>query len=336
MSVIINGTTGVSGVDGSASAPAIQGNDTNTGIFFPAADTIAFAQGGTEIARFDSSGNLGIGTNSPTVKLQIGDSTVATSNRLVFGKSQSATESNLPAIGQKSDGVGNDIAIAATSTSGGIRFFTGASTNSGEIGTGSNTECASIDSSGNFSFNSGYGSAAKAYGCRAWVNFQGNANSNQSATYSQSGTTVTVTATAHGLITGNLVYLSFTSGLGTTGSYTVTVTDANTFTVQQTSRTTSGAVNIIKSTIRASGNVSSVADNATGDYVVNFSTAMPDTNYAAVASGRLPTASNVAGECYVSIGRNGTYSTTAVGVQYTGNSTVTARDAEIATVLVFR
>ena len=29
------------------------------------------------------------------------------------------------------------------------------------------------DSSGNLSFNSGYGSAAVAYGCRAWVNFNG-------------------------------------------------------------------------------------------------------------------------------------------------------------------
>jgi hypothetical protein len=60
MTVTINGTTGVAGVDGTADTPAIQGNDTNTGIFFPAADTIAFAEGGTEVARFDSSGNLGL------------------------------------------------------------------------------------------------------------------------------------------------------------------------------------------------------------------------------------------------------------------------------------
>jgi hypothetical protein len=32
--------------------------------------------------------------------------------------------------------------------------------------------------------------------------------------------------------------------------------------------------------IRASGNVSSITDNGTGDYTVNFSTAMPDANYA--------------------------------------------------------
>ena len=36
--------------------------------------------------------------------------------------------------------------------------------------------------------------------------------------------------------------------------------------------------------IRASGNVTSITDNATGDYTVNFTTAMPDANYS-VAGG---------------------------------------------------
>jgi len=40
--------------------------DTNTGIFFPAADTIAFSEGGAEAMRIDSSGNVGIGTASPS------------------------------------------------------------------------------------------------------------------------------------------------------------------------------------------------------------------------------------------------------------------------------
>jgi hypothetical protein len=35
--------------------------------------------------------------------------------------------------------------------------------------------------------------------------------------------------------------------------------------------------------IRASGNVSSITDNGTGDYTVNFTTAMPDANYATFA-----------------------------------------------------
>jgi len=61
MSLILSGTDGLSDVDGSAATPAIRGTDANTGIFFPSADTIGFSEGGAEVARFDSSGNLGLG-----------------------------------------------------------------------------------------------------------------------------------------------------------------------------------------------------------------------------------------------------------------------------------
>ena len=47
---------------GSNTAPSITTTgDTNTGIFFPAADTIAFSEGGAEAMRIDSSGSLGLG-----------------------------------------------------------------------------------------------------------------------------------------------------------------------------------------------------------------------------------------------------------------------------------
>jgi hypothetical protein len=63
---------------GSAGTPAITtSGDTNTGIFFPAADTIAFSEGGTESARIDSGGNFGLGVTpaawgSPFKALQFG------------------------------------------------------------------------------------------------------------------------------------------------------------------------------------------------------------------------------------------------------------------------
>jgi hypothetical protein len=72
MALILNGTDGLSDVDGTAATPAIRGTDTNTGIFFPAADTIAFSEGGVESMRIDASGNLGIGINSPNNRLQSG------------------------------------------------------------------------------------------------------------------------------------------------------------------------------------------------------------------------------------------------------------------------
>jgi hypothetical protein len=58
MSLILDGTNGVSDIDGTAATPAIRGTDANTGIFFPAADTIAFSEGGVEQMRLNSSGDL--------------------------------------------------------------------------------------------------------------------------------------------------------------------------------------------------------------------------------------------------------------------------------------
>jgi len=57
---------------GTLGAPALTtSGDTNTGMFFPAADTIAFVEGGTEVIRINSSSNVGIGTSSPGAKLAV-------------------------------------------------------------------------------------------------------------------------------------------------------------------------------------------------------------------------------------------------------------------------
>ncbi len=58
---VVNATTVASFTAGSASAPSITpSGDLNTGIWFPAADTIAFATNGTEDFRIGSAGQLGI------------------------------------------------------------------------------------------------------------------------------------------------------------------------------------------------------------------------------------------------------------------------------------
>jgi len=60
---------------GTASLPALTTTgDVNTGIFFPAADTIAFGEGGAEAMRINSSGNVGIGTTNPTTLLHLSSS----------------------------------------------------------------------------------------------------------------------------------------------------------------------------------------------------------------------------------------------------------------------
>lgn len=110
-----------------------------------------------------------------------------------------------------------------------------------------------------FGFNSGYGSVATAYGCRAWVNFNG---------------------------TGTVA-------------------------------------------IRASGNVSSITDNGTGDYTVNLTTAMPDANYAWAGVAAFQ---NV----YLSFANN-TYTQTSSTVRVMSRtSTNIAFDSYAVNVVIFR
>ena len=123
------------------------------------------------------------------------------------GSTSGYSELSAPAV------AGNITLTLPTGTGSANQFLKNNST-AGALAFGTTTE----DASGNLAFNSGYGSAAVAYGCRAWVNFNG---------------------------TGTVA-------------------------------------------IRASGNVSSITDNGTGDYTVNFTTAMVDANYTWVRGGDSP------------------------------------------------
>ncbi len=63
MPITINGDSGLSGVNGSAGTPALQGTDSNTGIVF-GTDTVQVSTGGSTRATVDSSGRLLMGTSS--------------------------------------------------------------------------------------------------------------------------------------------------------------------------------------------------------------------------------------------------------------------------------
>jgi hypothetical protein len=112
---------------GSAAAPTFTATgDLNTGIFFPAADTIGMSTGGSERVRVDSSGNVGIGTASPTQLLTL---------------SNGAT----PRLSIKDTRASVEMQVLADNTAG----YSGTVTNYPYIFVTNNTERMRIDTSGN-------------------------------------------------------------------------------------------------------------------------------------------------------------------------------------------
>ena len=106
----------------------------------------------------DASGNVGIGTSSPSQKLTVSTST--NSGQLSLTGAQQNAMQFLNATG------GSGILLG--------RSF--ASNNANDLFIYDSVAAAlrlQIDPSGNLAFNSGYGSAAVAYGCRAWVSYNG-------------------------------------------------------------------------------------------------------------------------------------------------------------------
>ena len=139
----------------------VTGTETVGTIISPAALTLQTNNGTTAIT-VDTSQNVGIGTASPAYKLDVvGSVNVPADSSYVFGAGADryikyrAGDNDILFSSDSGDFYQQNIASSYHA------WFTG------------NNERMRIDSSGNLLFNSGYGSAATAYGCRAWVNFNG-------------------------------------------------------------------------------------------------------------------------------------------------------------------
>jgi len=125
------GTGGVVFPAGAVGTPAITtSGDTNTGIFFPAADTIAFAEGGAEAMRITSTGDVGIGTSSPSQRLHVSAGAIYLDNDrdLQWGASDAAirsTSSNIrfstSATERVRIGSDGNFYVGTTSTFGGAK-----------------------------------------------------------------------------------------------------------------------------------------------------------------------------------------------------------------------
>jgi hypothetical protein len=271
---------------GTASAPSITfTGDTNTGIYSPAADTIAFTEGGVESMRITGDGNVCIGTTTASRKLDVNGTGIfrgfltllgtGTSNHLFINNTAyeyalrtADTSNNFEIVDWNTTAArltitpGGNVGIGTTpktwsgftgfqigetgafasndfggdntqtfisnnayynngayrhiQTGSACRYSLNQNIHTWEVISSGSADAAItwntamvLNGAGNLQFNSGYGSVATAYGCRAWVNF---------------------------------------NGQGTVA-------------------------------IRGSGNVSSITDVGTGTYWVNFNVSMPDINY---------------------------------------------------------
>jgi hypothetical protein len=136
---------------------------------------LALQTNGTTAVTVDASQNVGIGTASPASKLEVAGYTNITTGGIKVSGSVTGYTDEISLGGTASN---SSYAISTTGTGTPSMFFDHRGTsNTGAFyfrtGTAATTNRMVIDSSGNLQFNSGYGSAATAYGCRAWVNFNG-------------------------------------------------------------------------------------------------------------------------------------------------------------------
>lgn len=135
MTVVINGTNGITSVNGTAAAPSVTGTDTDTGIVY-GTNTVSIATGGTERLQVDSSGNVAIGTTPGSLRLELSgasagssfnafrigntDTTASSPVTMFFLSADDGTARNRATIASGSDGSNSGYIALSTRSSGSI------------------------------------------------------------------------------------------------------------------------------------------------------------------------------------------------------------------------
>jgi hypothetical protein len=253
----------VSGVasfaDGTVSLPSITNiGDTNTGIFFPAADTIAFTEGGVESMRITSAGNVGIGFTVPSQPFM-----VKTDTNAVIGLGKTSVGSGAR-VGAYTGDLTNyqDITVDGNT----VQFAT--------IG----TERMRIDSSGNVGIGTSSASTKLAVAGNQ-INFGTNpfialsSAVGTTPTYIQQQNTSTGTLTIFTSGTGSNGNIAFQVGTGATNALNILSGGysqfASTVSVGNASPSTSGAGITFPATQSASSDANTLDDYEEGTWTPN-------------------------------------------------------------------